>query len=238
MHRNKTFARPSRAFIISVHFFPVLDKSATWKDHFSSFNENVDTQAQIGIFFPSLDNAPLNSVPAWVVLLAFKSYTNWDNDEKNWQTWTCNFERRFCYRRVVDLKLPIDAGLRALNVVLWENLVLVVVLVLESKGPYWTILKRRKGQEIRVCVCISVLSSLTLNKFDTLTKFTSFANHEGKLESPLEERRKLNPFPFEWVLRALIDFTLSNARRFYSAMGNLLDRKGLRSLVLPLEDGW
>ena len=28
-----------------------------------------------------------------------------------------------------------DAGLRALNVVLWENLVLVVFLVLESKGP-------------------------------------------------------------------------------------------------------
>ena len=27
------------------------------------------------------------------------------------------------------------AGLRALNVALWENLVLVVVLVLESKGP-------------------------------------------------------------------------------------------------------
>ena len=30
------------------------------------------------------------------------------------------------------------------------------------------------------------------------------------------------------MLRALIDFTLSNARRFYSSMGNLLDRKGLR----------
>ena len=30
-----------------------------------------------------------------------------------------------------------DAGLRALNVVLRENLVLVVVLVLESKGPYY-----------------------------------------------------------------------------------------------------
>ena len=28
-----------------------------------------------------------------------------------------------------------DAGLRALNVVLWENLALVVVLVLDSKGP-------------------------------------------------------------------------------------------------------
>ena len=37
----------------------------------------------------------------------------------------------------------------------------------------------------------------------------------------------INPFPFEWVLRALIDFTLSNARRFYSSMGNLLDGKGL-----------
>ena len=32
-----------------------------------------------------------------------------------------------------------DAGLRALNVALWENLVLVVVLVLESKGPYLSI---------------------------------------------------------------------------------------------------
>ena len=29
-----------------------------------------------------------------------------------------------------------DAGLRALNVALWENLVLVVVLVLGSKGSY------------------------------------------------------------------------------------------------------
>ena len=36
----------------------------------------------------------------------------------------------------------------------------------------------------------------------------------------------INPFPLERVLRALIDFTLSNARRFYSSMGNLLDGKG------------
>ena len=36
-----------------------------------------------------------------------------------------------------------------------------------------------------------------------------------------------SPFPAEWVLRALIDFTLSNARRFYSSMGNPLDGKGL-----------
>ena len=29
MKQNKSFARPSRAFIISVHFFPVLGKSVT-----------------------------------------------------------------------------------------------------------------------------------------------------------------------------------------------------------------
>ena len=39
----------------------------------------------------------------------------------------------------------------------------------------------------------------------------------------------LNPLTGERALRALIDFTLSNARRFYSSMGNPLDRKGLRS---------
>ena len=37
----------------------------------------------------------------------------------------------------------------------------------------------------------------------------------------------INPFPFEWVLRALIDFTPSNARRFYSSMKIFLDGKGL-----------
>ena len=50
-------------FPISVHFFPVLGKSATWNDHFSSFKENVNNQGEIWIFFPSLDTVPLNSVP-------------------------------------------------------------------------------------------------------------------------------------------------------------------------------
>ena len=38
------------------------------------------------------------------------------------------------------------------------------------------------------------------------------------------------------TLRALIDFTLSNARRFYSSMGNPLDEKGLTTskTVSPL----
>ena len=39
----------------------------------------------------------------------------------------------------------------------------------------------------------------------------------------------INPLTVEWALKALIDFTLSNARRFYSSMGNALDGKGLRS---------
>ena len=45
---------------------------------------------------------------------------------------------------------------------------------------------------------------------------------------------KFNPFPSKWVLRALIDFTLSNARRFYSSMGNLLDRKGLKCTLFVM----
>ena len=37
-----------------------------------------------------------------------------------------------------------------------------------------------------------------------------------------------NPLTAERALRALLDFTLSNARRFYSSMGNPLDGKGLK----------
>ena len=38
----------------------------------------------------------------------------------------------------------------------------------------------------------------------------------------------INPLTAEWALRALIDFTLSNARRFYSSMGNSVDGKRLK----------
>ena len=37
----------------------------------------------------------------------------------------------------------------------------------------------------------------------------------------------INPLTAEWALRAVIDFALSNARRFYLSMGNPLDGKGL-----------
>ena len=40
----------------------------------------------------------------------------------------------------------------------------------------------------------------------------------------------INPLTAEWALRAPIDFTLSNARRFYSSMGNPLDGKGLKEI--------
>ena len=38
-----------------------------------------------------------------------------------------------------------------------------------------------------------------------------------------------NPLTAEWALRALLDSTLSNARRFYSSMENPLDGKGLNT---------
>ena len=41
-------------------------------------------------------------------------------------------------------------------------------------------------------------------------------------------RAVINPLTAKWALRALIDFILSNARRFYSSMGNPLAGKGLR----------
>ena len=42
---------------------------------------------------------------------------------------------------------------------------------------------------------------------------------------------RVNPLTAEWALRALIDFTLSNARRFYSSIGKPLDGEGLRKYV-------
>ena len=40
---------------------------------------------------------------------------------------------------------------------------------------------------------------------------------------------RVNPLTAEWVLRALIDFTLSNAKRFYSSMGNPSAGRGLNN---------
>ena len=54
-----------------------------------------------------------------------------------------------------------DADLRALNVVLWENLLLVVVLVLESNGPYY--LKRERD------ICIKPI----LGRGKTAFRFTA-----------------------------------------------------------------
>ena len=68
------------------------------------YREREHTAANLN-FLPLLFTSKFSS---WVVPLAFKSQTNWHNDGKDAQTWTCNFERRFQYRCVVDLKLPID----------------------------------------------------------------------------------------------------------------------------------
>ena len=47
----------------------------------------------------------------------------------------------------------------------------------------------------------------------------------------------INPLTAEWVLMALIDFTLSNARRFYSSKGNPLDEKGLTTSKIKQQLG-
>ena len=46
MNNNNSFACLPRAFFVSVHFFPVLGKSATWNNYFSSFTENVNTHSR------------------------------------------------------------------------------------------------------------------------------------------------------------------------------------------------
>ena len=117
MKQNKSFAHPSRAFFISVHFFPVLGKSATWSrwPFLKFYREREHTAANFN-FLPWLLHRT-SKFSSKVVSLAFKSETNLHNDGKDWQTWTCNFERRFRYRRVVDLKLP-QGGLEGLPIML------------------------------------------------------------------------------------------------------------------------
>ena len=53
-----------------------------------------------------------------------------------------------------------------------------------------------------------------------------FSKFDGDLNN-VKNYVLINPLTAEWVLRALIDFTLSNARRFYLSMGNPLHGKGL-----------
>ena len=54
------------------------------------------------------------------------------------------------------------------------------------------------------------------------------AMYLAHMNSLTASRCHINPLTAEWALRALIHFTLSNARRFYSSKGNPLDGKGLR----------
>ena len=61
-----------------------------------------------------------------------------------------------------------DAGLRALNVFLGENLVLVVVLVLESEGPYLHDGRKKvafgKSFEVHHLRCVYFLYSVHMQK--------------------------------------------------------------------------
>ena len=194
MNKNKTFARPSGAFIISVHFLDhvsfrvprlirrpmhrsmyrsILDRLSTdmrptcldryidrytrWsivklsvKHRWSigerhlyrpigvSVDVSVDTQL---IYQPSIDRYTVDTRPILGrvsgeisidistdtsvaaphrihVPISFPFSKNLRRVKTisqvltrtwtDWQTWTCNFERRFRYRRVVDLKLSLE----------------------------------------------------------------------------------------------------------------------------------
>ena len=54
-------------FLISVHFSPVIGKSASWNDHFSIFTEGVNLN------FLSWLWRCTSKFSSWVILLAFKS---------------------------------------------------------------------------------------------------------------------------------------------------------------------
>ena len=75
---------------------------------------------------------------------------------------------------------------------------------------------------------------ITLSSYGRCAPYCRFrVSKPNKKRNPIFNNVKnyvpINPLTAEWALRALIDFTLSNARRFYSSMGNPLDGKGLKS---------
>ena len=83
-----------------------------------------------------------------------------------------------------------------------------------------------------------LLSTFHKKKFFSVGKKNSHVNvgycflisvmfHLSRLKYCFWSLESFNPLTAEWALRALIDFTLSNARRFNSSMWNPLDRKGL-----------
>jgi len=82
-----------------------------------------------------------------------------------------------------------DADLRALNIVLWENLVLVVVMVLESKGPYWSWARVRWDTSL---LLFRLASYLQPGSFWLLKQCYSFFSLAFVLNFTKDE---LDPFP-------------------------------------------
>ena len=92
---------------------------------------------------------------------------------------------------------------------------------------------------------ISAKSLLWRSVFNYIGIRTSYHNTNFALRLALKERLMglgnglycfltscwgLNPLAAEWALMALIDFTLSNARRFYSSMGNPFGRERVKGV--------
>ena len=87
---------------------------------------------------------------------------------------------------------------------------------------------------------ISLALNLTFHFVSPLRSRTSLSKSRNNIFRSDNDSVKtvFNPLTAEWALRALRDFTLSNARRFYSSMGNPLAGEGLMNAVQWLKESW
>ena len=96
---------------------------------------------------------------------------------------------------------------------------------LENTLNMWKMRRFWKLEKWPLCKGYSLCKMGTLGQKINMPKTSLRVNYRRPMQKTAP--KKLNPLTAEWALRALIDFTLSNARRFYSSMGNPLDGKGL-----------
>ena len=98
---------------------------------------------------------------------------------------------------------------------------------IQVRARFWVIVRNFPVLPVRKSTLNCHWSFAALNF--TYLNMTKIGKKNWKYQTSTGQRAKfVNPLTAEWVLMALIDFTLSNARRFYSSMGNPLAGKGIR----------
>ena len=87
--------------------------------------------------------------------------------------------------------------------------------------------ERLKEAFVRLCYSDNLVHSTIRQFIESKVSEDSGTQVSEKQEAPIRIVLPFNPLTAERALRALIDFTLSNAGRFYSSMEKPLDGKGL-----------